>query len=207
MKHYILMADIIKSSEYDANILMQEFREISGDINSKLKNAFYSPITITLGDEFQSIVSSLKSGIDVIVTFEENILQYREKFRLRYALNLGEIDTPINPDQAYQVLGEGLTDTRDMIKDLKKSDKRFFVKNDNDKLSRELNLVFYIFQSFVDEWKERDFKIISEFLKHKDYKVVAKNLRKDVSLMWKREKSLKIKEYLATKELLSLLST
>lgn len=206
MKRYILMADIVKSSKYDANILMQEFREISNNINSKFKNDFYSPITITLGDEFQSIVSSLKSGIEVIITFEENILQYKEKFRLRYVLNFGEIYTPINPNQAYQMLGEGFVDTREMLEGLKKSDKRFLIKNDDDKISKKLNLAFYVYQSFVDEWKEKDFKIISEFLKHKDYKLVAKNLRKDISLMWKRGKSLKIKEYLAVKEMLSLLS-
>ena len=206
MKRYILMADIVKSSKYDANILMQEFREISNNINSKFKNDFYSPITITLGDEFQSIVSSLKSGIEVIITFEENILQYKEKFRLRYVLNFGEIYTPINPNQAYQMLGEGFVDTREMLEGLKKSDKRFLIKNDDDKISKKLNLAFYVYQSFVDEWKEKDFKIISEFLKHKDYKLVAKNLRKDISLMWKRGKSLKIKQYLAVKEMLSLLS-
>ena len=137
MKHYILMADIVRSSKHDANILMREFREISNNINSEFKNAFLSPITITLGDEFQSIINSLKSGIEVIISFEEQILQFKEKFKLRYILNYGEIDTPINPNQAYQMLGEGLADTREMLEDLKKSDKRFFVKNDNDELTKK----------------------------------------------------------------------
>lgn len=207
MKHYILMADIVRSSKHDANILMREFREISNNINSEFKNAFLSPITITLGDEFQSIINSLKSGIEIIISFEEQILQFKEKFKLRYILNYGEIDTPINPNQAYQMLGEGLADTREMLEDLKKSDKRFFVKNDNDELTKKLNLAFYVYQSFVDDWKEKDFKIISAFFKYKDYKLVAKNLKKDTSLMWRREKSLKINEYLASKELLLSLAT
>lgn len=201
------MADIVRSSKYDANILMREFREISININSVFKNAFLSPITITLGDEFQSIVTSLKSGIEVIISFEEQILKYNEKFKLRYILNYGEIESPINPDQAYQMLGEGLADTRERLEDLKKSDRRFFVKNDNEELDKKLNLAFFVYQSFVDDWKEKDFEIISAFLKYKDYKLVAKHLKKDNSLMWKREKSLKIKEYLASKELILSLAT
>jgi hypothetical protein len=202
MKHYILMADIVRSSKYDANILMQEFREISNNINSEFKKSFLSPITITLGDEFQSIMNSLKSGIEVIISFEEQILQFKEKFKLRYILNYGEIETPVNPKQAYQMLGEGLSNSREMLENLKKSDKRFLVKNDNDELTKKLNLAFYVYQSFIDNWKERDFKIISAFLKYKDYKLVAKSLEKDTSLIWRREKSLKINAYLASKELL-----
>lgn len=207
MKHYILMADIVRSSKYDANILMWEFREISNNINSEFKKAFLSPITITLGDEFQSIMNSLKSGIEVIISFEEQILQFKEIFKLRYILNYGEIETPINPKQAYQMLGEGLVNSREMLENLKKNDKRFLVKNDNDELTKKLNLAFYVYQSFVDNWKERDFKIISAFLKYKDYKLVAKNIEKDISLIWRREKSLKINTYLASKELLLSLAT
>lgn len=206
MRNYILMADIIKSSKYNSNILMQEFKEISENINSELKRYFYSPITITLGDEFQCIVKSLMKGIEVIYSFEEQILKYREKFKLRYVLNYGEIDTPINPKKAYEMLGNGLSEARETLEKLKKGKKRFFIKDENEELSKKLNLALFIYQSCIKEWKEKDYEIASSFIKNRDYKVVAKDLKKDVSLMWKREKSLKIKEYLAIKELILLLA-
>jgi len=40
------------------------------------------------------------------------------------------------------------------------------------------------------------------FLQQKDYKQVAEELNKDRSLMWKREKSLKLDQYFATKEII-----
>jgi hypothetical protein len=206
MKNYILMADIIKSSKYNSNILIQEFKEISENINSKLKRHFYSPITITLGDEFQCVVKSLIKGIEVIFNFEEQILKYREKFKLRYVLNYGEIDTPINPDNAYEMLGIGLSAARETLGKLKKGKKRFFIKHENEELSKKLNLALFIYQSCINGWKEKDYVIVSSFIKNRDYKVVAKHLKKDVSLMWKREKSLKIKEYFAIKELILLLA-
>jgi len=206
MKHHILMADIIKSSKHKSNLLMQEFRETSNKINHKFKKNFHSPITITLGDEFQCIVTSLRSGIEVIVAFEENILMQKEKFKLRYVFNYGDIDTPVNPNKAYEMLGKGLSDARELLDKLKKGNKRFFVNEDDKNLSKKINLSFFIYQSLIDDWKEKDYKIVTAFLKHRDYKLVAKEMEKDVSLMWKREKSLNIEEYLAVKELLLLLS-
>ena len=200
------MADIIKSSLENGNILMNLFREVSNRVNSDYRDAFYSPITITLGDEFQSIVRSIKNGIEIIIDYEETLLKYNEPCKLRYVLNYGEIDTPINPNQAYQMLGEGLTESRKLLGNLKKNDDRFLIKSENRDLSKKLSLAFYIFQSFVDAWKIKDFEIVRGFLKYKDYKLVGKNLNKDISTMWRKEKSLKINEYLAIKEIIFLLT-
>jgi len=205
MKNYILMADIIRSSQKNSNVLMNNFKEVANQINIQLKDAFYSPITITLGDEFQSVVKSLRDGISVIITFEELIIKLKKNFRLRYVLNYGEIDTPINRERAHEMLGQGLTETREMLQIQKRKDERFYIKDKNNKISEKLNLAFYVYQSFVDGWRLKDYQIVSAFLDHNDYKVVARVLTKDISLMWRREKTLKINEYSATKNLINLI--
>ncbi len=206
MKHYILMADIIKSSDQNPNVLMDAFRKVTSDINLKYKKEFESPITITLGDEFQSIVKSLKVGLEVIINLEEHLIEQKRKFKLRYVLNYGEIATPINPNIALQMYGEGLTKARSLLGSQKKEKDRFLIENIDAVLSRKINLTFNMYQSIVDEWKYRDFKVIASFIKHKDYKKVAIELEKDRSLMWRREKSLNIKEYFIVKELIFLLA-
>ena len=206
MKYFILMADIIQSREYKPTNLMQNFKKICDNINKKYKESFLSPITITLGDEFQSIVGSLKDGIEIIINFEEEIIYSKKYFKLRYVLNYGDIDTQINPDKAYEMLGPGLTDARNMLEVEKHKDKRFIIDVKNSKLTLQLNLAFFLFQSIVDKWKYKDYKTISAFLKHNDYKKVAKVIKKDVSSAWRREKSLKIDEYSAAKKLLYSLS-
>jgi hypothetical protein len=200
------MADIIKSSEKNANTLMKDFEEITTQISTDFNKAFYSPITITLGDEFQSVVKSLKDGIKVIVTFEELIIKQKKDFKLRYVLNYGEIETAINKERAYGMLGKGLTESREMLEVEKHDVRRFFIKDENSKLSMKLNLAFFIYQSFIDDWKFRDYNIVSGFLEHKDYKLVAKILKRNISLMWRRKKSLKINEYFKARELIYLLS-
>ena len=122
-------------------------------------------------------------------------------FKLRYVLVNGEIETPINRKIAYGMLGEGLTRARETINNQKKSGERFFFLTD--KNASELNSLFILYQSFIDDWKPRDFKIVSDFINLDDYKLVAEKNQKSVSLMWKRRKSLKIKEYKTIKNLIT----
>jgi hypothetical protein len=206
MKHYILMADIIESSQKASAALMNDFKEISNQINTDFKRAFHSPITITLGDEFQSIVKSLQDGIQVIIAFEESLIQSKKDFKLRYVLNYGDIDTPLNREKAYEMLGKGLTEARDMLEIQKNNGRRFLIRDKDPELSELLNQAFFIYQSFMDDWKIKDYDIVSAFLEHEDYKQVASALKKNTSLMWKRGKSLKINEYLAAKKLIYLLT-
>jgi len=206
MNHYILMADIIHSSHKDGDALMKDFMKISNDINISFKEAFLSPITITLGDEFQSVIKSLKDGVDVIINFEELIIKSEKFFKLRYVINYGEIETTINPEKAYGMLGKGLTDSRKMLEFEKFKKKRFYIKVSSPNFSYNVNQAFLLYQFVIDNWKFKDYKIIGAFLEHKDYKKVARILGRDPSSVWRREKSLKMEAYWATKDLIKSLT-
>lgn len=201
-QRYILMADVIKSTQMSARDLMRDFKEIASLVNRRSAGAFYSPITITLGDEFQSVVQSLKSGADVIIYFEEALIREAKDFKLRYALNFGEIDTPLNRQAAYGMLGPGLLETRTFLGRLKNSRDRFFFRLEDPDLTERMNMIFRLYQMVVDAWRKKDYTVIAEFLKNEDYKAVADTLKKDRSLMWKREKSLNIAAYLTIKDLI-----
>jgi hypothetical protein len=205
-KQYILMADIIESRKKKPTLLMKEFKKISSYINNQYPEAFFSPITITLGDEFQSIVRSIKKGTDIIVAFEEKLIQEKKEFKLRYVLHLGKIETPISREAAYGMLGPGLVEARSRLAEMKHSSQRFYFSLGDPTLTEKMNILFYLYQFIVDEWKADDYKLVTEFFKHDHYKIVAQKLKKDVSLMWRRKKSLKINEYKALKKLIVLLS-
>lgn len=147
------------------------------------------------------MLKDIKTGISVILFIEELCIEKNISLRLRYVLLSGEIETPINHKIAYGMIGEGLTKARETINYLKKSEDRFYFftkENRND-----LNNLFIIYQSLVNDWKQKDFKIISDFIKLNDYKLVAEENDKSPSLMWKRKKSLKIKEYKVIKSLIT----
>lgn len=204
--HYILMADIIDSRKFDQQKLMKEFKSVVGKLNTQKSLKLLSPITITLGDEFQGVVRSLESAIDIILGLEEIILSEDLKFQLRYTLIQGQIDTKINSKIAHEMLGEGLTTARERLQELKNGKSRFYVALQNMKLGDAINNAFFALQGIVDNWiRLKDVYIASMFVNKIDYKQIAINVKKEKSVIWKRKKSLKIEEYLAVKNVLRYL--
>jgi hypothetical protein len=205
----ILMADIIDSGHKSSNLLMIQFKNVVTILNEKHRENIISPLTITLGDEFQGICNTIESGIKIIFDIEEIILNHHYDFKLRYVLLYGKIDTEINKNTAYEMLGEGLTAARNELVILKKKDARFSFRLQTNERIKEtyLNKAFFIYQNFVDSWKEKDRAIVNEFLKHEDYKIVAQNININPSNAWRRKKSLSIIEYKDIKEIILVLNS
>lgn len=200
------MADIINSRKFDQQKLMIEFKNAVKLLNDQQRLSLLSPITITLGDEFQGVVNSLESAINIMISLEEIVLSRALNFQLRYTLVQGQIDTKINSKIAYEMLGEGLTAARESLHGLKKTKSRFFIGLKNGKLSDAINNAFFAFQGIIDNWTRlKDGNIASMFLNKIDYKQIAINVNKEKSVIWKRKKSLKIEEYLAIKNVLTYL--
>jgi hypothetical protein len=201
--NFILMADIIRSREVDQQILMSSFREVVKYVNHKNKKDLLSPMTITLGDEFQSVVKSLEAGLNVIITMEERIILQNQSFKLRYVLLEGIIETKINPKIAYEMLGPGLTTAREHLATLKTEKRRFYFNLKDQEKSLALNEAFFVLQGLKDTWRiDKDFYLVSEFLQDKDYKQIAEELNKERSLIWKRRRSLKMEEYFSQKKVI-----
>lgn len=200
----ILMADIKSSGNKNGLVLISDFKHLVHAINKKHHALLLSPLTITLGDEFQGIATSVENAIKLIFEIEELIVKENYDFKLRYVMNLGKIDTKINRKIAYEMLGEGLTEARKELNDLKKHDSRFFIKL-NKSPEDQINKAFVVFQSYIDDWKTKDRKAVTEFLRLNDYKKVALAIKTDASSAWRRKKSLKIREYLYIKEIILFL--
>jgi len=207
-KYFILMADIIGSSETAGNKLMKDFNKVVTQINEQQQELLLSPLTITLGDEFQGIVKNLPAGIETILKIEETLILLQLDFKLRYVLHYGSIETPINTEIAHGMLGKGLATARKKLEELKsEKDNRFLIDSGNPKTDGLLNNLLFLYRSILDSWSPKDFALLSAFWEKQDYKKVAEQFGKVNSLMWKRERSLKLKEYAVIKETLALALT
>ena len=198
--HHILMADVIDSRKYKGEIVANALAKIVLHANSKFKKELLSPLTVTLGDEFQSVIKSPEAIVKIILEIEEFIIQNEFPFKLRYASNTGKIETTINNIIAYGMLGQGLTETRLILNNAKKEEERFFLFSGKE--ANFLNKLFIVFTSFIDSWKQKDFKTIALFLQENDYKKVAIANKNTASAMWKKKKSLNIKEYNTIKNII-----
>lgn len=201
------MADIIDSRNKGSKTLMLDFKQIVATVRKKYRNRFLSPITITLGDEFQAVVKSLSATVEIIFSIEEEIIKMGKDIRLKYVVEYGNVDTDINSKIAYEMLGGGLTSAREhLLESKREKDKRvnFYLRNEEAGLAIEN--AFFVAISIRDKWKVKDSNLMAAFMEHRNYQKVAQALSVDRSQIWRREKTLMIKEYFALKETIKYLS-
>ncbi|GAB4234458.1 MAG: hypothetical protein Tsb0034_08080 [Ekhidna sp.] len=199
MKQFILMADVVNSHDKKGKSLMEHFQVLVKWTNTIYGESIKSPLTITLGDEFQGIVNGAREGLEVILGMEEYIIEEEFDFKLRYVLHEGIVETDINTENAYEMLGPGLTKARTLLGDMKKSPHRFLIKI---KKGDAVNNMMKITQHFIDSWHPKDRSTVSGFLQGHDYKSLARLQGKNESSLWRRKKSLAIDEYLLCKNML-----
>lgn len=194
------MADILKSRNAKGLELAKTFKKLVAYLNKQFASQILSPLTITLGDEFQGVLQNEYTGYQIIIAAEEWLLGQQQGFKIRYMLHYGLIETPINHKIAYGMLGIGLAETREYLGDMKKSKDRFKVSGTPE--DGRINNYWLLYQHIVDGWKPKDKEVVASFLQLEDYKLVAKQLDKTVSLLWKREHSLNIREYKIIKDMI-----
>lgn len=199
----ILMADMVGSSRSkQPAAVMARFKELVAAVNSDPAIKVRSPLTITLGDEFQGVLGTPADGVRAILALEERIRQGAPAFTLRYVLHQGRIDTPLVTERAHGMLGPGLTWAREALEALKDSrDERFRFALRDAVMSDRLNASFFLYQELVDAWKERDHELVAAFLRNDNYRAVAEVLGRDPSLMWRRRRSLRMPAYTALRRL------
>lgn len=203
MNYQIIMADVINSSTFSGSVLMKDFKRLIEKANKLFEEQIISPLTITLGDEFQGVVNDLNSAVELVFYLDQELL--KSEFQLRYALQLGEIETPINENIAYGMLGNGLTVARENLQYGKEENKRFSISGYDDLLNEKLEKAFMLYDFFYMNWSEKEKSIVYQFLLGKEYKEVAEIFQKDNSTMWRKEKSLNLKGFKVAKQLIKML--
>lgn len=200
--YHIIMADIISSRDIDKkNNFMGQFAQLTQKANDVFKDSILSPLTITLGDEFQGVVNNSKTLFELLFYLEEHIISKKYPFNLRYSMVHGVIDTKINEKIAYEMYGSGLTKAREALKTIKDGSDNYFIGINAEK-DVPLKLCMKLYQSIKSNWKTSEYEVIAAFLKNYDYKEVMKTgLYKTRSGAWKKRKSLQIEEYNIVKNL------
>jgi hypothetical protein len=202
MEHFILMAEVIQTKDLNKAAVDSDLKNVTSVINKIHKNKFITTLDILFDYEFQGITNSLQHAIEIIFDIEECLIENSLDFKLKYVLYHDYIKTIHSKHSAYERLGLGLIDARDRLKLIKKTESRFLIATNNEKTSLYLNNLFLIYGDYVDSWKKNDFELVSAFLNNKNYKEVASLFNLNMSSGWRREKSLKLKQYYTIKEMI-----
>ena len=137
--NYILMGDVINSRKKDTKILWNDLNEIIKKSNYKYHDFMLSPLEIKSGDEFQVIMKDIQSSLKLL-SYLNTYLMYKD-IKTRFVIGYGKIESTINSYSENNMLGQGLTETYEVLNNKKDKNKyRFYIEND-EKTSILLNSI------------------------------------------------------------------
>ena len=197
------MADVVKSRDHEPVAMMQAFHRLVNELNDSFSCRLFSPVTITLGDEFQGVPDGFSTACEMILWLEEQRIERSLTFALRYVLHEGDIATPLNPELAWGMMGQGLTDAREMLQEAKRRDLPVRVSIGHPVAGQILEEAFIVYRNLISGWDLKDdYHIAAAFLKFHDYKDVAAALGKSRSQIWKRERTLNMQSYFSIRNII-----
>lgn len=179
--HVAIIGDIKQSKKIDNRSEVQKkLKFILEEINEKYDNEISSKFIITLGDEFQGLLSSGANTMDIIAEIERKMYPVK----IRFGVGIGAITTPVNKEMSIGADGPGYYKARDAIEFLKENEKkkqtntadvRIEAEGDNQAITIMINTILTLLTVIKDSWSDRQREIIWDMLKHQDSQVdVAK---------------------------------
>lgn len=167
-----IIGDIRNSRELESRKEIQDkLNKTLKEINIKYEEDIESKFVITLGDEFQGLLSKGKRLLHVI----QDIRMQLYPVEVRFGIGIGEITTDINTEMALGADGPGYYRARDAIEIIKANEKKnrtvaadIRLENDNDKQKILINTIFELVKVIEQDWTERQREIIWNILQYQD---------------------------------------
>ena len=114
----VLMGDLLGSeTALSAEHLHARFNAAIADANVRYGDDLLSPLTITLGDEFQGVLRDAPAGLAIMRHLRLGLLA--EGIDCRFVLGQVLLRTPPNPERAWNMMGPGFGRARDRLDEKK----------------------------------------------------------------------------------------
>lgn len=143
-------------------------------INDREAQRIESPLTITLGDEFQGLCGSLTDGLAVMRGLRLELLSH--DVECRFALGVVRLETPAPKDRAWNMMGPGLADTREKLADKRRPNAYRFHLPGEDLIQDLLEAVAYSITLTELDWtaRQREIAIASTATSHRPAELARK---------------------------------
>ena len=124
------MGDIVESEQHDdPQVLHAEFNAAIDRQNARLAVDMASPLTITLGDEFQGLLSSLVAAAGAAREIRFDLM--RQEVDCRFVIGLVDVKTPVNRERAWNMMGPGFAPARERLGEKRSASRyRFSIPQD-----------------------------------------------------------------------------
>jgi hypothetical protein len=208
--YFAIIGDIVNSKTLEERKLIQkQLNAILNQINIDFDEIIASKFIITLGDEFQGLLSSSQNIIQIIDQIQFKLFPTA----LRFGIGIGNIDTEINKNMAIGSDGPAYHFARNMITQIKMQEKGkmygstnilFYSKKNRDILSlvnTNLQLCSFLERNWTDKQRQLIKKMV---LKEPSQKEAAKDLGIVQSSVQRRLKSAGYYDYIHAKSQIAI---
>lgn len=110
----VLMGDLVDSERHDdPQRLHADFNAAIDSQNALLAAAIASPLTVTLGDEFQGLLQSLVAAARAAREIRFDLM--RRAVDCRFVIGLVDLKTALNRERAWNMMGPGFAAARERL--------------------------------------------------------------------------------------------
>lgn len=172
MKLIALIGDIVRSREIGNRDEFQ--KKLESQLRSVNKEAQHllSPYTVTLGDEFQAVYAKADRLFNDIWKIMMGL--YPQK--VRFALGVGTLTTPVNPKRAIGMDGPAFHHARMGITKLKETSYLIKIEAENFPRLDLLNNSLYLISQTVSGWSLNRLQVLNGLLSGQSPKKIADSL-------------------------------
>jgi len=115
-RYVVLMGDLVGSEVVGSVQRLHRIFNAAVDwANARHGEHILSPLTITLGDEFQGLVGGLENAFLTAADLRFKLM--RERVACRFVIGVVELRTRVNTERAWNMMGPGLGAARDKLND------------------------------------------------------------------------------------------
>ncbi len=206
--YFAIVGDIIKSKQLQKRAELQNKISITlNEINSKYSSVIAANFIITLGDEFQGLMTSPEFIIDAIEKIKYEIYPVNARF----GVGIGGIDTAINKNMAIGADGPAFHYARNMINEIKLNEKGKMSDSTHIKIYAEekksivdlINSNLTLCSFIENKWTKKQRDLIQESIKeNRSQRVIAAEYNLAQSSVQRRLKTAGFYDYINTKKVI-----
>ena len=171
MNYLALIGDICGSRGVaDRGELQHALHSVLEELNGAHAKALASPITVTLGDEFQALLTSAKPIWEMVAVIQASLYPVR----VRFGFGVGTIATDINPEAALGMDGPAFHHARDAMTVLKEEGGLFFIEGVSG--TKLANHSLRLISELQSQWQHNRFKVYRFYLQGRPVQQIVESL-------------------------------
>ena len=174
MSQIVLIGDIIASKEIADRLNFQKrFTDVLDKSNKTYYNSMISPLTPTIGDEFQTVLWEATNLFNIIALIERDL----PEISLRYGIGLGKIDTEINSQSATGMDGPAFHFARMSVETARKARIIYHFNCVDENLKNRINVMLSWLDITLKKWTPQRKEIFYQYSEKKSQREIANSMR------------------------------